>query len=158
MMRTMDRECCVNSQGESKCPSFFSFLTHVYLYICNTYLNLNYGWRIERRRHGIGKFATLKDDTDRLPPSRKASLPAALAFPDFDHPRSKVARATAAKAKLLLRELKTVKADIAFVKERRAQLEEENIHLRENHHGKGSNPAIRLQLESLLAEKARFSS
>nr|VDC78166.1 unnamed protein product [Brassica rapa] len=111
----------------------------------------------ERRRHGIGKFATLKDDTDRLPPSRKASLPAALAFPDFDHPRSKVARATAAKAKLLLHELKNVKADLAFVKERRAQLEEDNIHLRENHHGKGSNPAIRLQLESLLAEKARLA-
>lgn len=57
-----------------------------------------------------------------------------------------VARATAAKAKLLLRELKTVKADIAFVKERRAQLEEENIHLRENHHGKGSNPAVQTKI------------
>lgn len=41
--------------------------------------------------------------------------------------------ATAAKAKLLLRELKTVKADLAFAKERCAQLEEENKHLRENH-------------------------
>jgi len=40
--------------------------------------------------------------------------------------------ATAAKAKLLLRELKTVKADLAFAKERCAQLEEENKILREN--------------------------
>ena len=43
-----------------------------------------------------------------------------------------VAMATAAKAKLLLRELKTVKADLAFAKERCAQLEEENKILREN--------------------------
>lgn len=52
-----------------------------------------------------------------------------------------VAMATAAKAKLLLRELKTVKADLAFAKERCAQLEEENKHLRENNREKGSNPA-----------------
>ncbi|XP_010424019.1 PREDICTED: uncharacterized protein LOC104709044 isoform X1 [Camelina sativa] len=72
-----------------------------------------------------------------------------------------VAMATAAKAKLLLRELKTMKADLAFAKERCAQLEEENKHLRENHREKGNNPAdedlIRLQLESLLAEKARLA-
>lgn len=40
--------------------------------------------------------------------------------------------AMAAKAKLLLRELKTVKADLAFAKDRCAQLEEENKILREN--------------------------
>ena len=45
---------------------------------------------------------------------------------------SQVAIATAAKAKLLLRELKTVKADLAFAKERCAQLEDENKLLREN--------------------------
>ena len=39
--------------------------------------------------------------------------------------------ATAAKAKLLLRELKTVKADLAFSKARSAQLEEENKMLRD---------------------------
>lgn len=38
----------------------------------------------------------------------------------------------AAKAKLLLRELKTVKADLAFAKQRCSQLEEENKILREN--------------------------
>lgn len=43
-----------------------------------------------------------------------------------------VANAMAAKAKLLLRELKAVKADLAFVKERCAQLEEENKILRDN--------------------------
>ncbi|KAL7194845.1 hypothetical protein ACSBR1_035132 [Camellia fascicularis] len=71
-----------------------------------------------------------------------------------------VAMATAAKAKLLLRELKTVKADLAFAKERSAQLEEENGILREACE-KGDNPAddemIRLQLETLLAEKARLA-
>ncbi|XP_021723330.1 uncharacterized protein LOC110690747 isoform X1 [Chenopodium quinoa] len=71
-----------------------------------------------------------------------------------------VAMATAAKAKVLLRELKTVKADLAFAKERCAQLEEENKRLRESRE-KGDNPAdddlIRLQLETLLAEKARLA-
>lgn len=70
-----------------------------------------------------------------------------------------VAMAMAAKAKLLLRELKTLKADLAFAKERCAQLEEENRILRESRE-KGGNPEdddlIRLQLETLLAEKARL--
>lgn len=47
--------------------------------------------------------------------------------------------AMAAKAKLLLRELKTVKADLAFAKERCAQLEEENRILRVSRE-KGGNP------------------
>ncbi|KAJ4971872.1 hypothetical protein NE237_004971 [Protea cynaroides] len=71
-----------------------------------------------------------------------------------------VAMATAAKAKLLLRELKTVKADLAFAKERCSQLEQENRSLRENHE-EGDSPEdddmIRLQLETLLAEKARLA-
>ncbi|XP_062180876.1 uncharacterized protein LOC133885218 [Phragmites australis] len=71
-----------------------------------------------------------------------------------------VSNAMAAKAKLLLRELKTVKADLAFAKERCAQLEEENKMLRESY-DKGDNPEdddmIRLQLETLLAEKARLA-
>ncbi|XP_009758908.1 cell wall protein RBR3-like [Nicotiana sylvestris] len=71
-----------------------------------------------------------------------------------------VAMAMAAKAKLLLRELKTVKADLAFAKERCAQLEEENRILRVSRE-KGDNPEdddlIRLQLETLLAEKARLA-
>ncbi|KAF5744430.1 hypothetical protein HS088_TW07G00001 [Tripterygium wilfordii] len=71
-----------------------------------------------------------------------------------------VAMAMAAKAKLLLRELKTVKADLAFAKERCAQLEEENRFLRENRQ-QGDSPEdddlVRLQLETLLAEKARLA-
>ena len=47
--------------------------------------------------------------------------------------------AMSAKAKLLLRELKTVKADLAFAKERCAQLEEENRILRVSLE-KGDNP------------------
>ncbi|KAF8097689.1 hypothetical protein N665_0284s0051 [Sinapis alba] len=72
-----------------------------------------------------------------------------------------VAMATAAKAKLLLRELKTVKADLAFSKQRCSQLEEENKRLRDNREKGNNNPAdddlIRLQLETLLAEKARLA-
>ncbi|CAM0957176.1 unnamed protein product [Alopecurus aequalis] len=71
-----------------------------------------------------------------------------------------VANAMSAKAKLLLRELKTVKADLAFAKERCAQLEDENKMLRESQEN-GDNPEdddlIRLQLETLLAEKARLA-
>lgn len=71
-----------------------------------------------------------------------------------------VAMAMAAKAKLLLRELKTVKADLAFAKDRCAQLEEENKILRVNRE-RGDNQddddLIRLQLETLLAEKARLA-
>lgn len=40
--------------------------------------------------------------------------------------------AMATKAKLLLRELKTVKADLAFAKERCRQLEQENKIIRES--------------------------
>uniref|UniRef100_A0A151UIJ7 Uncharacterized protein n=1 Tax=Cajanus cajan TaxID=3821 RepID=A0A151UIJ7_CAJCA len=76
-----------------------------------------------------------------------------------------VAMATAAKAKLLLRELKTVKADLAFSKARCAQLEEENKLLRDREGSdKGQNviraddDLIRLQLETLLAEKGRLAS
>lgn len=50
-----------------------------------------------------------------------------------------VAMAMAAKAKLLLRELKTVKADLAFAKDRCGQLEEENRILRESLEN-GDNP------------------
>ncbi|RLN00224.1 uncharacterized protein C2845_PM06G15510 [Panicum miliaceum] len=72
-----------------------------------------------------------------------------------------VANAMAAKAKLLLRELKSVKADLAFAKQRCAQLEEENKLLRETKQ-KGSkteedDDLIRVQLETLLAEKSRLA-
>ncbi|CAJ1813407.1 unnamed protein product [Sphenostylis stenocarpa] len=75
-----------------------------------------------------------------------------------------VAMATAAKAKLLLRELKSVKADLAFTKARCAQLEEENKILRDREGSeKGQNrededDMIRHQLETLLAEKARLAN
>ncbi|XP_019162144.1 PREDICTED: uncharacterized protein LOC109158702 isoform X2 [Ipomoea nil] len=73
----------------------------------------------------------------------------------------KMAVATAAKAKLLLRELKTLKSDLAFAKERCSQLEEENRKLRETDQ-KGDDhdddDMIRLQLETLLAEKSRLAN
>ncbi|CAI8597082.1 unnamed protein product [Vicia faba] len=71
-----------------------------------------------------------------------------------------VAMAMAAKAKLLLRELKTVKADLAFAKDRCAQLEEENKILRINRERgdtQDDDDLVRLQLETLLAEKARLA-
>ncbi|KAM3293269.1 hypothetical protein ACQJBY_036689 [Aegilops geniculata] len=72
-----------------------------------------------------------------------------------------VANAMAAKAKLVLRELKTVKADLAFAKQRCTQLEEENKMLRETKQ-KGvkieeDDDLIRMQLETLLAEKSRLA-
>ncbi|PIN14814.1 hypothetical protein CDL12_12554 [Handroanthus impetiginosus] len=73
--------------------------------------------------------------------------------------KSQVAMAMAAKAKLL-RELKTVKADLAFAKQRCVQLEEENGILRESHEKGNSledDDLVRLQLETLLAEKARLA-
>ncbi|XP_016171888.1 uncharacterized protein LOC107614172 [Arachis ipaensis] len=71
--------------------------------------------------------------------------------------------ATAAKAKLLLCELKTVKADLAFAKARCSKLEEENKMLRDcgTTTTKGQNreddDMIRFQLETLLAEKTRLA-
>ncbi|RLN30534.1 hypothetical protein C2845_PM05G34200 [Panicum miliaceum] len=68
-----------------------------------------------------------------------------------------VANAMAAKVKLLQRELKTLKADLAFSKERCAQLEEENRQLRHGNHD-ADEDMIRQQLETLLAEKARLAN
>ncbi|CAL4995874.1 unnamed protein product [Urochloa decumbens] len=72
-----------------------------------------------------------------------------------------VANAMAAKAKLLLRELKSIKADLAFAKQRCAQLEEENKLLRETKQKRSKteedDDLIRVQLETLLAEKSRLA-
>ncbi|CAM0954957.1 unnamed protein product [Alopecurus aequalis] len=82
-------------------------------------------------------------------------------FTDFESPQIKasrdVANVMAAKVKLLQRELKTVKADMAFSKERCAQLEEENRLLRDGNHD-ADEDMIRQQLETLLAEKARLAN
>ncbi|XP_072148469.1 uncharacterized protein [Setaria viridis] len=79
---------------------------------------------------------------------------------DVESPQIKasrdVANAMAAKVKLLQRELKTLKADLAFSKERCAQLEEENRQLRDGNPD-ADEDMIRQQLETLLAEKARLA-
>ncbi|CAL4894105.1 unnamed protein product [Urochloa decumbens] len=79
---------------------------------------------------------------------------------DVESPQIKasrdVANAMSAKVKLLQRELKTLKADLAFSKERCAQLEEENRQLRDGNHD-ADEDMIRQQLETLLAEKARVA-
>ncbi|MCO5564890.1 hypothetical protein L7F22_018558 [Adiantum nelumboides] len=71
-----------------------------------------------------------------------------------------VAMAMAAKAKLLLRELKEAKADLAAAKDRCVQLEEENRIIRASMNI-GLKPdeedLVRIQLETLLAEKARLA-
>jgi hypothetical protein len=58
------------------------------------------------------------------------------------------------KAKLLLRELKTVKTDLSFAKERYAQLEEEDKMLCESY-DKGDNPEANDQVNIFFFEKAR---
>ncbi|CAN6346424.1 unnamed protein product [Urochloa humidicola] len=79
---------------------------------------------------------------------------------DLESPQIKasrdVANAMSTKVKLLQRELKTLKADLAFSKERCAQLEEENRQLRDGNHD-ADEDMIRQQLETLLAEKARVA-
>lgn len=107
--------------------------------------------KLQIRRKGSGSSAqNLAADLPQMQADHETQLKASR----------DVANAMAAKAKLLLRELKTVKADLAFAKERCAQLEEENKILRESR-DKGDNPEdddlIRLQLETLLAEKARLA-
>ncbi|KAI5084655.1 hypothetical protein GOP47_0001017 [Adiantum capillus-veneris] len=71
-----------------------------------------------------------------------------------------VAMAMAAKAKLLLRELKEAKADLAAARDRCVQLEEENRIIRASINN-GLKPdeedLVRIQLETLLAEKARLA-
>ncbi|KAI3676338.1 hypothetical protein L1987_85944 [Smallanthus sonchifolius] len=102
-----------------------------------------------------------KKKSEEIPVSTVRQLPQMKTDTEIQLKASRdVSMAMAAKAKVLLRELKTVKADLAFAKERCAQLEEENKILRET--GGGSDrpeddDLIRLQLESLLAEKARLA-
>lgn len=71
-----------------------------------------------------------------------------------------IAMAMTNKAKLLLRELKRIKSDLNFTKDRCTQLEEENGRLRESV-DKGvrheEDDLVRLQLEALLTEKARLA-
>ncbi|KAF8019872.1 hypothetical protein BT93_G0534 [Corymbia citriodora subsp. variegata] len=67
----------------------------------------------------------------------------------------------ATKAASLARELKSIKSDLCFVQERCALLEEENRRLRDGF-SKGIRPEeddlVRLQLETLLAEKSRLAN
>ncbi|KAM3404794.1 hypothetical protein ACQJBY_007725 [Aegilops geniculata] len=82
---------------------------------------------------------------------------------DFESPQIKasrdVANVMAAKVKLLQRELKTVNADLAFSKERCAQLEEETrLHRAGNNDHAANEDLVRKQLETLLAEKARLAT
>lgn len=67
----------------------------------------------------------------------------------------------ATKAASFARELKSIKSDLCFVQERCALLEEENRRLRDGF-SKGIRPEeddlVRLQLETLLAEKSRLAN
>ncbi|KAK9723779.1 hypothetical protein RND81_05G024600 [Saponaria officinalis] len=101
--------------------------------------------RIQIRRRGGGNSdtqdAVVVQNTSWQRPVIQPVQTSALANPETQLRASRdVAMATAAKAKVLLRELKTVKADLAFAKERCSQLEEENKRLRESRE-KGDNPA-----------------
>ncbi|KAL9994665.1 hypothetical protein Hdeb2414_s0006g00189081 [Helianthus debilis subsp. tardiflorus] len=111
--------------------------------------------KLQNRRKGMN------DEQDQLQEPKMQSTHQQTNLENQLKASRDVANATAAKAKLLLRELKTVKADLAFAKERSSQLEEENKMLREALE-KGDRPTdddmIRLQLELLLAEKARLAN
>ncbi|KAF5762737.1 hypothetical protein HanXRQr2_Chr15g0672331 [Helianthus annuus] len=111
--------------------------------------------KLQNRRKGMN------DEQDQLQEPKMQSTQQQTNLTNQLKASRDVANATAAKAKLLLRELKTVKADLAFAKERSSQLEEENKMLREALE-KGDRPTdddmIRLQLELLLAEKARLAN
>ncbi|CAH1447062.1 unnamed protein product [Lactuca virosa] len=118
-----------------------------------------------RKLHVKKKSGIIPDQTQTLTQTSNKQLQPPQPLPQTDveiqlKASRDVSMAMAAKAKLLLRELKTVKADLAFAKERCAHLEEENKILRETG-GDGDNQEdddlIRLQLESLLAEKARLA-
>jgi len=78
-----------------------------------------------------------------------------MQLPLLPVPPLQVANAMAAKVKLLQRELKTLKADLAFSKERCAQLEEENRQLRDGNHD-ADEDMVRAQLDpvSLLLHSA----
>ncbi|RID69472.1 hypothetical protein BRARA_C01565 [Brassica rapa] len=110
---------------------------------------------VETRTAGIIQETRKKIKKKPNPPEIQADLEIQLKA------SRDVAMAMAAKAKLLLRELKMVKSDLAFAKQRCAQLEEENKVLREDHNGENSqtdnDDLVRLQLETLLAEKARLA-
>ncbi|XP_002979688.2 uncharacterized protein LOC9636139 [Selaginella moellendorffii] len=71
-----------------------------------------------------------------------------------------VAMAMASKVKLLVRELKTVKKNLADMRDRCSQLEQENQRLRDSvEKGPRSedDDLVRKQLETLVAEKSRLS-
>ncbi|KAF8648841.1 hypothetical protein HU200_064542 [Digitaria exilis] len=119
--------------------------------------------KIQIRRKPAGSNSYMSNSAVHAVSTPNLSSDQAEAAPEETHLKASrnVANAMAAKAKLLLRELKSIKADLAFAKQRCAQLEEENKLLRETKQ-KGSkteedDDLIRLQLETLLAEKSRLA-
>ncbi|KAK8926392.1 hypothetical protein KSP39_PZI018629 [Platanthera zijinensis] len=98
----------------------------------------------------------ISDQENRLKAPREEICSSVLSFNLCLQP----ANAMAAKPKLLLLELNTLRADLDFAKERCQKLEEENKFLRENREkgdGTADDDLIRLQLETLLAEKGRLA-
>ncbi|KAH7315300.1 hypothetical protein KP509_21G043500 [Ceratopteris richardii] len=91
-------------------------------------------------------------------PTKLQTLSTLMDYKEFKAPQE-MAMAMTTKAKLVLRELKHVKQDLLSTKDRCARLEEENRRLRETI-DKGfreEDDLVRLQLEALLAEKARLT-
>nr|GEZ95761.1 hypothetical protein [Tanacetum cinerariifolium] len=100
------------------------------------------------------------EKSSRKPPrnSRTTTNEARNSTPGIS--RRKVAIATASKVKQLVRELKNVKAELAFAKELCSELEEENKTLREvdEEEDHPADNMIRVQLEMLLEEKGRLAN
>lgn len=117
--------------------------------------------QIRRNPHGSSSYMQSPAADTFIPPNFSQKQAEASTHEAQLKDSRDVANAMAAKAKLVLRELKTVKADLAFAKKRCGQLEEENKILRETKQ-KGvktveDDDLIRMQLETLLAEKARLA-
>ncbi|KAJ8748424.1 hypothetical protein K2173_003061 [Erythroxylum novogranatense] len=98
---------------------------------------------------GVDQGNEPKKENDQSPKARKLKKAKNLAI------------SLASKAASLGRELKSIKSDLCFVRERCALLEEENSRLREGF-ADGIRPEeddmMRLQMEALLAEKSRLAN
>ncbi|KAG2332916.1 hypothetical protein Bca52824_004096 [Brassica carinata] len=94
-------------------------------------------------------WGSFKKHVRRLRKAQPAEAPEIQADLEIQLKASDVAMAMAAKAKLLLRELKMVKSDLAFAKQR-SEDHSENSQT-------DNDDLVRLQLETLLAEKARLA-
>ncbi|ONK73626.1 uncharacterized protein A4U43_C04F33580 [Asparagus officinalis] len=124
-----------------------------------------------KRRCGPGRIlsdggdeAAAGNSQDEAPPDRSEEAdhaPVGIGKSGNLKKAKNLAISMASRASLLARELKTMKSELLFTRERCALLEEENRRLREGAE-EGDRPEeddlVRLQMEALLAEKSRLAN